>query len=506
MTMAPSTSSEELPVHDEPVLDLANIQGNMIAGFRKGYQTLLYVHIDDVGKFKSVVVELARRLATAETVRTFNLAYQQLRDQGNTASIRSTWVNIAFSFAALSKLIGERTTVFFADQGFRDGFAEEATGKGLATSSWKALDGDGDNTADALIMVAADAEDDVTREVSAIKTMLDPDGGARVVDHDQGSPEMTGKEHFGYRDGISQPGLRGRGRATPDDLLTPRPFGPGQGRPGQELIWPGEFVFGYQGQVGSPDGVAPGGDSRYDGVGALQVPEEWGKDGSYVVFRRFDQDVYRFHQFLQKKNQEQTTSDKDDDLPGAQVVGRWRSGAPIMRTPTKDIEELGQNDDANNYFSYLRPPTATIARTGKNPGPPDDFPLARADPHGSVCPLAAHIRRANPRDDADFAGGREHRLVRRGIPFGKPSKSTPQTPVKDDESRGLLFLAYMTSIDRQFNRVSAGWSSVQQASVEGVDTDMLLAGTGSDGTPWITLSGGGNYFAPSISAVQQLAE
>lgn len=55
-------------------------------------------------------------------------------------------------------------------------------------------------------------------------------------------------------------------------------------------------MFGYPGQVGSRDGRAPGGDSRYDAVGAAQVPQEWGKDGSYLVFRR--QNVAQFHQHL----------------------------------------------------------------------------------------------------------------------------------------------------------------------------------------------------------------
>ena len=45
-------------------------------------------------------------------------------------------------------------------------------------------------------------------------------------------------EHFGFQDGISQPGIRG---------LT-RPLRPNQGLPGQDLIWPGEFIYGYPGQ------------------------------------------------------------------------------------------------------------------------------------------------------------------------------------------------------------------------------------------------------------------
>src|SRR5262249_60234411 len=68
-------------------------------------------------------------------------------------------------------------------------------------------------------------------------------------------------EHFGFLDGVSQPGVRGLttvGEAwrSPNQLL-----------PGQDLIWPGEFVFGYPGQHPqdphkegpAPDMAGPGG-------------------------------------------------------------------------------------------------------------------------------------------------------------------------------------------------------------------------------------------------------
>ena len=108
--------------------------------------------------------------------------------------------------------------------------------------------------------------------------------------------EMAGHEHFGYLDGISQPGLRGRASADPTDLLTPRqnPQDRSQGKPGQELIWPGEFVFGYPDQDGSRDGNERGGDSSIDGAGYPRVPS-WAKDGSFLVFRRLNQDVHQFH-------------------------------------------------------------------------------------------------------------------------------------------------------------------------------------------------------------------
>src|SRR3712207_1788283 len=172
-------------------------------------------------------------------------------------------MNIAFSFAGLTKLIRPRNDeVYFADKFFRDGAAASGDSK-----DWKLRDGDGSGAADVLIIVAADTETDVCAELDVIKGLISKHGGATVLSHtDMGEKLAGGREHFGYRDGISQPGLRGYAAAGPSDPLTPRenPLDPDQGKPGQELVWPGEFVFGYPGQVGSRDGRAPGGDPRYD--------------------------------------------------------------------------------------------------------------------------------------------------------------------------------------------------------------------------------------------------
>ena len=72
-------------------------------------------------------------------------------------------------------------------------------------------------------------------------------------------------EHFGFRDGVSQPGVRGQlPESKPRRYLTPRQHRnrmpqdwPEFAAPGTPLIWPGSFVFGYPAQ--NPlDARAPG--------------------------------------------------------------------------------------------------------------------------------------------------------------------------------------------------------------------------------------------------------
>jgi hypothetical protein len=53
---------------------------------------------------------------------------------------------------------------------------------------------------------------------------------------------QRGHEHFGFLDGISQPGVRGLTRKSNPIYRSD------EGLPGQDLLWPGEFVFGYPGQ------------------------------------------------------------------------------------------------------------------------------------------------------------------------------------------------------------------------------------------------------------------
>ena len=58
--------------------------------------------------------------------------------------------------------------------------------------------------------------------------------------------------------------------------------------PGQLLVWPGEFVFGYPGA--SADPLVPG---RVKRSGPA-----WSRNGSYAVYRRLRQDVAAFWGFM----------------------------------------------------------------------------------------------------------------------------------------------------------------------------------------------------------------
>jgi Dyp-type peroxidase family len=352
--------------------------------------------------------------------------------------------------------------------------------------------------------------------------------GASIVFKQEGRTQLgtlAGHEHFGFLDGISQPGLRGRISSWSHDVLTPRqnPDDPDQGKPGQDLLWPGEFVFGYPGQSADRDVADAGLDSLMDRAGHPVVPR-WAADGSYLVFRRLRQDVHAFHAFLH-----------DHAAPlgltpaglGARLVGRWASGAPTMRAPDADDPKLGDDDCANNHFEFMEATPPTRHPKGRHQCSDTGFPPSLGDPGGDRCPFAAHIRKSYPRDDVgdDESETQTHRLLRRGIPFGPSSRSTPAVPVDDEIDRGLLFMAYMTSIVDQFEFVTKRFVNapdfkapnagvdpiIGQAEAEDGDRrrtfTVRVAGVDHELTArkdWVVPTGGGYFFAPSLRAIREV--
>jgi Dyp-type peroxidase family len=288
---------------------------------------------------------------------------------------------------------------------------------------------------------------------------------------------MVAREHFGFADGLAQPSIDGVAAHNG------RPVGPtdrlGQGTPTGRGRWkalaPGEFVLGYPDEAGLVEGRP---------VDPLR------RSGSYLVLRKLRQNVALFTRYLRN------AADGDEDearLLAAKIMGRWPDGTPIVKSP--------------------EPPE------GATGGAPDnDFRYA-ADPHGLRCPLGAHIRRANPRDDLGF-GGRltaRHRLIRRGMPYGPP----PVDPaVEDGLERGLMFVCYQASIQRQFEVVQGRWLADGDAFGLGEDKDFLLGGEDPNGKmvihgarprllsprrSFVVNRGGGYFFAPGIEALRALA-
>ena len=140
--------------------------------------------------------------------------------------------------------------------------------------------------------------------------------------------DLPGHEHFGFNDGISQPGIRGRASDAKDDFITGRHIAAKQqpehslfGYPGQDLVWPGVLILGHP--ATSPDPLVPG-------LPSAAVPG-WAKNGSFLVFRRLRQDVGLFWRTMKRKPRLANLpgfQGMTDDILASRIVGRWTSARP----------------------------------------------------------------------------------------------------------------------------------------------------------------------------------
>ncbi|WP_375424066.1 Dyp-type peroxidase [uncultured Friedmanniella sp.] len=497
----------------EPQLDTHAIQGDILPGLLKKDEALLFFTIDDVTTFRPFLHALPfTSMAEALEQRA---EVTRRKQAGVETLLPVPGLNVAFTFAGLTKLgvAGMDTPAELA--AFRAGMAGRTDV--LADppgTDWSVL-GPGQPVDGVFVLTGAsraEIDDTIALHLAPVGT-----NGWTLVHEEAGTvrPDpVHGHEHFGYADGVSQPGVRGR---TPDgQAVTPSvdPAGhPDQGSLGQDLLWPGEFVFGYLGQ--NPAGPT------FRTKGAKSTPPvPVMRNGSFLVFRRLVQHVPEFDLAVKSLAATATTADNPvtPELMGAQLVGRWKSGAPLVMSPLHDDPALAEGTGAENDFEFDK------------------------DRDGTRCPYAAHVRKAYPRDDTPFSTDLEpeqsvvdaaeaftqtHRMMRRGIAFGPElSHQEALTGVSDPgQQRGLLFKCYVTSIADQFEFVQQRWADNADFAQAGSGLDPII-GQSSDATThfrgaapvtldpadrpdlsvshFVSMQGGEYFFAPSTTALTTL--
>lgn len=526
---------QDVPGSDpEPVYGAAiqrDIQGNILPGFNKGLQNYLFYRIAKTQAAKQFLAWLGPYLASMDEVLAFRRMYraQRYRLGRKKNFLCSTWVNIAFSHAGIGKLEGLAVADSFGDQGFKQGLSSRSTylgdpdnaGQPGHRESWKV--GGPENEADLVIIVGSDSSDmheNMLEEIRKKALLHD----LELIFEQAGKTlpgDLHGHEHFGFKDGISQPGVRGKLSAAPGDYITPRYYANTDerrlyyGKPGQLMAWPGQFLLGEPRQ--DPNHL------YHAGTVANNFPN-WANRGSYLVVRRLQQDVSSFWSFVKAGA---IQAGVDPTKFASMLVGRWPSGAPISRSPLGDNPALGDDDFANNHFLFdddTRP-----ANLRPIPGYGGDaFPKAMADFLATVCPHFAHIRKVNPRDSATDLGKAQDNLIRmilrRGIPYGPPLIGV-KNPDQDlaERDRGLMFLCYCNSIEDQFEFMQRRWGNSDVQPNFGGHDPVIGQHGGSRGREryidfpsaggvvrikfkeeWVIPTGGGYFFAPTISAVRNV--
>lgn len=293
--------------------------------------------------------------------------------------------------------------------------------------------------------------------------------GLEVVKTLEGTSLPGRKEHFGFRDGIGQPQIQGCGGTDQEE----------------DAVAAGEFLLG-----------------RRDGYGnRADAPESsngfsFGHNGSYLVFRQLEQDVGAFWRYCAEVG----GSAQNAITVAAKMIGRWPSGASLVRHPDKDPVESRFEDEDN--FTYL-------ANDEDN------------DRFGERCPFSAHIRRSNPRDwnldesrEESLKIANRHRIMRRGRPYGAPLDEQMLAPSLIDKalsessggdnptSRGLQFLCFNANIERQFEFIQQHWCNNPHFAGADDGPDRVLGIK----PQFVRMVGGAYFFMPSIPAVKLLGD
>jgi len=244
----------------EPELDVHEIQGNSLRGFNVPAQTLLGLKIDDPATAKAWLAALSHRIDTLATV-------HEYRVRRSFRSVRAprTLLNVALSAHGLDlfgvDLRDVEDGLFLNPMGFAAGSLGDPV-DGSSEPINYVLGRQWADTPDILLIVGGDSPV-VMRQFCTSLTDAAAMASCHVIYAEEGHRLDNEIEHFGFRDGISQVGVRGRLSAVADDYLTLRYLAPEDpessllARPGQALVWPGQFLFGYPTQLAA-DPLVPG--------------------------------------------------------------------------------------------------------------------------------------------------------------------------------------------------------------------------------------------------------
>lgn len=499
----------------EPQLETDDIQGHVFPGFGTNHSVVIALQMKAPEEGRVALASLLPDVTTMAD----SLHMKGLRREAAIAGLATPTQEIpslALSLAATALRIWGHDTSGF-DSSFQMGMRADAVslgdpiGQDSKPVDWT-FETSEDNRVDVLLIAGHSEREPLEQAVMRWLSMLAPHWTAVLVEYGRRRP--GDKEFFGFNDGISQPAMRG---LTPGGEFVSRrviaaedPRSEIFARPGQLLIWPGSFLFGYPRQtsiLNQPGTPAP-------------PPVPWMRNGSYLVFRRLLQNVRAFREAVSKMQQHliEQGENVSEGWVAAHLVGRWPDGTPLTASPDNaDPDISGDQNRINNFRFFASLSPTPLAGGGDSP---ETIPAVPADPLGFACPSVSHIRQVNPRDGISEIGQEHHPgklMLRRGIAFG------PDEEEVADAERGLLFLSYQTSIVEQFKFVQANWANATVRPT-GSGADPIIGQNGTlendrriqlfapsrrqrrcplDGR-WVVATGGGYFVTPSIGGLRHL--
>jgi Dyp-type peroxidase family len=428
-----------------------DVQGNVAPGFRKGHQALLLVRFPDGAAPHAWLTELRPRVTSTQDVLDFVRARRLAREQrpGGELDLGATWVNLALSASGLARL-GADVSAF--PEEFRAGMAARAGLLGDGDPAAWAVGGSASTEAHAVVIAAADRAEDLEAELAWQEERVRRHRLERLGCW-RGEALPGNREHFGFRDGVSQPRVEGLADAAADD----------------DVVAAGEFLLGLP-------------DAR--GVVVPRGPA-WAEAGSFLVFRQIAQDVALFRRTVDR---EARSTDLSPEQLAAKLVGRQANGAKIDAPEAAPARQRITGDDfAADPEGRRIPLFAHVRKVHPQTGGAADTVgrrmLRRGIPYGPPLPEGVMDDDGAERGllflayQASIAEQFEH-VQRRWI-------NDPDLPVP---GAGPDAMVSTGELDRRV--------SLQR---EGGSVPLTLE-------QFVVVRGGGYFFAPSIPALTYLAD
>ncbi|MEO1057513.1 MAG: hypothetical protein AAFY28_11420, partial [Actinomycetota bacterium] len=359
-------------------LELDDVQGWVLRGYRVPLVRHLAVRVVDPHGARRWIGQLAGTDA----------GNAQLQTAAAWSTKPTSMLNIAFTAAGLAALgLDDAVLHEFAPE-FRDGMPRRALKLGdegsSSPSTWLEPYRDRD-TVHAIVTVHG-------QEVADLEAHSHLDDSVRTLITHDGAGLPDDKVVFGYRDNISQPRFRD---LHPDDPhFDEQPYAP----LGVALL--GNYDTSFEGL-------------RWRVPGASATTRGFGYNGSFNAFRILRQNAGAFDRYVAEaatevldhpaaeallpKGAEDAFGGSRHDamrtIVAAKLLGRWPNGNSLDTDP--DTPGTPLPIDKLSRFNY------------------------RDDPDGQRCPIASHVRRANPRGATIVQRYANHtrRIIRRGMPF-----------------------------------------------------------------------------------------
>jgi Dyp-type peroxidase family len=436
---------------------LDQLQPNILKGHVRDHLSVMLLQFGDRSDAKDFLSGLVN--ARPRLMKSAKKALEEAAAFKRHGTPGTPYVGVGLSFEGYQAL-GIAAAKIPADAAFRRGMRASTTRQALTdpdVSEWEqpyqgaihAIVLVGDKTAGS--MQARRRE--VRRRLPASATVLGEERGRPVTDR------LRGIEHFGYVDGRSQPLFLTEDvddeRATKDGTT----------------VWDPAFPLG-QVLVAEPGAPA----TRF---------------GSYLVFRKLEQNVQRF-KVEEERMAHQLGLGDEHERAGAMLIGRFEDGTPVTLQGADGADSPVMND-----FNY------------------------ESDPDGLKCPHYAHVRKVNPRRST--AAARRHLMARRGQTYGVRTDDVTNEDV-DPSTRpadgvGLLFMALNSSLGDQFEYTQRRLANhgdatspvdpvIGQGPRRRLRSPTAWGGTKTKTTDPIqqavTMKGGEYFFMPSLGFLRSL--